>query len=117
MNRTDFNNALRMMFGNKCSNCGAPHKKRRLVNRRGEVERHSNLQFHHLDPSAKVVEVTAAKTRADAYAEAQKCVLLCTRCHDNYHECVEFFDDPPANDNQRTSVANDIVDADWSDVE
>lgn len=103
---------LRMLFGGRCSNCGVTERKRLIRNRHGKFERHSNLQFHHLDKATKVVEVTAAKTRAAAIEEARKCVLLCTRCHDNYHECIEFFERTPANDNQQLQRANDTTPTD-----
>jgi 5-methylcytosine-specific restriction endonuclease McrA len=42
-----------------------------------------NLQFHHVDPAAKALEMTAASGRSlAAYrAEAMKCVLVCANCH------------------------------------
>jgi hypothetical protein len=43
------------------------------------------LQFHHLDPSVKVLPVSTASANGSSLdasrAEAKKCVLLCSNCH------------------------------------
>jgi hypothetical protein len=42
------------------------------------------LQFHHLDPAMKQFALSregATRSRAEARAEASKCVLLCANCH------------------------------------
>ncbi len=42
------------------------------------------LQFHHLDPAAKRFALSrqgVTRSRAEARAEARKCVLLCANCH------------------------------------
>ena len=42
------------------------------------------LHFHHLDPAAKHFTLSrrgATRSRAEARAEARKCVLLCANCH------------------------------------
>ena len=42
------------------------------------------LEFHHLDPAAKRLEVNAkgiALALETLRAEARKCVLLCSNCH------------------------------------
>lgn len=60
------------------------------------------LEFHHLDPSQK--EFGFAKRWSRAWAklvvELQKCVLLCSNCHKEYHagilkipENVQRFDE------------------------
>lgn len=49
----------------------------------------SNLTFHHLDPNEKEVTIAAAITsRSLDYLkkEADKCILLCCRCHGEVHE-------------------------------
>jgi len=100
-NRTLFNESLRLLLGGHCSSCGVKARKRSIRTKTGAVHRVSNLEFHHKDPGTKLYTVTAAPTRALAIAELQKCVLLCSKCHDNYHECAEFFDsvNSCANDN------------------
>jgi hypothetical protein len=42
------------------------------------------LQFHHLDPAMKRFALSrqgVTRSRAEARAEARKCVLLCANCH------------------------------------
>ncbi|HEX4759225.1 MAG TPA: hypothetical protein VH256_00425 [Thermoleophilaceae bacterium] len=42
------------------------------------------LQFHHLDPASKGFALSrqgTTRSRAEARAEARKCVLLCANCH------------------------------------
>lgn len=110
-NRTEFNETLRQLLGGCCSVCGVPSRKRRIVAKGGEVFRVSNLEFHHLDPRTKTYEVTAAPTRAEALRELEKCVLLCSHCHDNYHKLDAHFASIPLNDNAIFQIdgANDHV--------
>lgn len=42
------------------------------------------LQFHHLDPGAKLFALSregVTRSFAEALAEARKCILLCSNCH------------------------------------
>jgi len=40
------------------------------------------LEFHHLDPKAKLFQITShTRSLARLRAEASKCVLLCSNCH------------------------------------
>ena len=43
------------------------------------------LDFHHVDPSTKVLDVSDAKHVREVIAEAQKCVLICKDCHQGIH--------------------------------
>lgn len=55
------------------------------------------LDFHHLDPSLKVAEVSRfqneRKTWAGLDEEIAKCILLCANCHRKYH-AGHFQGDP-----------------------
>jgi hypothetical protein len=57
-------------FGNKCNDCGSSFP-------------NCVYQFHHLDPSQKDVNPSAAMTRSEEamWAELEKCVMLCANCH------------------------------------
>jgi len=44
----------------------------------GSTER---LQFHHVDRSEKVGDITRMKKKADIVKEIDKTVLLCSDCH------------------------------------
>lgn len=46
------------------------------------------LDYHHLEPSGKKRDVSKLSTHAslkDAIAEINKCVLLCSNCHREFH--------------------------------
>ena len=43
------------------------------------------IQFHHVNPEEKLLQIHAAKTIASATEEAKKCVCLCANCHNEYH--------------------------------
>ena len=50
----------------------------------GYRESQGALQFHHIDPASKVLELNArgvALALETLRAEARKCVLLCANCH------------------------------------
>jgi hypothetical protein len=55
-----------------------------------------NLQFHHVDPTAKSFSMTMASGKALATyrAEAEKCVLLCANCHGEVE--AGLIESPPA---------------------
>lgn len=61
-------------LGNRCSvpDCPTPHDR---------------LEFHHVNPDEKSHKVTyLAKCSYERFwAEVDKCVLLCTGCHDDFH--------------------------------
>lgn len=44
------------------------------------------IQFHHIDPSTKLFDVThgGGKNR-NISEEVKKCVCLCSNCHDEFH--------------------------------
>lgn len=48
-----------------------------------------NLHCHHLDPTAKEVTFSGARTNPRAWTrivdELRKCVLVCDRCHTEIH--------------------------------
>lgn len=43
------------------------------------------IQFHHINPEEKLLQIHAAKTIESAKEEAKKCVCLCSNCHNEYH--------------------------------
>lgn len=47
----------------------------------GYNEHYSALQFHHQPGFAKKFNVSNAKTIAQFYSEAKKCIILCANCH------------------------------------
>jgi hypothetical protein len=54
------------------------------------------LEFHHLDPSEKRLELSrdgGTLSLDDARAEAKKCVLLCSNCHAEVEGGVTFVPD------------------------
>lgn len=55
---------------------------------KGDVAR-SVLEWHHVDPSQKKLRLSTRElvgyTWAQVREELQKCVLLCCRCHREYH--------------------------------
>jgi hypothetical protein len=55
--------------GGKCEQCGYD----RCI---------AALQFHHRDPAQKAAQVSKLKSLTKARAEAKKCDLLCSNCHD-----------------------------------
>jgi hypothetical protein len=46
------------------------------------------LEFHHVDPSKKEFRISTGNARAwsKIKAELDKCVLLCCRCHAEFHD-------------------------------
>lgn len=62
------------LLGGKCLKCG--------------IEKHYLLDFHHLDKTTK--DGTPSKMLADSkieefFLEIQKCALLCSNCHQEFH--------------------------------
>ena len=59
--------------GSKCSNCNTTE----------------SLEFHHLDPSTKITEIShmvkTAASKEDFIAEMDKCQILCRNCHRIHH--------------------------------
>lgn len=45
----------------------------------------TKIQFHHIDPTKKLFDVSSASSKADAFIEIKKCVCLCKRCHSEFH--------------------------------
>lgn len=43
------------------------------------------LDFHHIDPATKEMEVSQAKGLQAVIDEAQKCTILCKTCHKGLH--------------------------------
>lgn len=59
---------LTKLFGGKCNKCG--------------YDKYYLLQFHHIDPSTKEFEIGRNDYRfSRLIKEANKCILLCPRCH------------------------------------
>lgn len=69
---------LAALCGVKCLLCGY-----------GDRERFGALEFHHVDAGAKLFAVNAgnahSRSRAALDEEVRKCVLLCCRCHREFH--------------------------------
>jgi hypothetical protein len=65
---------LKTLFGGKCSICN--------YNRCLEA-----LDFHHKNPNEKDLDVSqlANQSKQRAIAEANKCILVCSNCHDEIH--------------------------------
>lgn len=43
------------------------------------------LEFHHVDPSVKEVNIAQCNSRRSALKEIEKCEILCLKCHDALH--------------------------------
>jgi hypothetical protein len=85
----------RLDGGYRCAKCRSEavtrwrrRVKQRLIDRAGGACRlcgyDGALQFHHLDPDAKLFHLSrqgVTRSFAEASAEADKCVLLCANCH------------------------------------
>ena len=52
------------------------------------------IQFHHIDPSTKSINISEGKTKEELLNELSKCVCLCSNCHDEFHY---FFGVNPKN--------------------
>lgn len=74
--------------GGKCADCGGTFHP-------------SAYDFHHLDPTEKEGNISNM-SRAKAFAEADKCVLLCANCHrvrhsdfdaEEHYKQMEMFND------------------------
>lgn len=44
------------------------------------------IQFHHIDPSTKLFNITEGGSKhKNIQEEVKKCVCLCSNCHDEFH--------------------------------
>ena len=44
------------------------------------------IQFHHIDPSTKLFNITEGGSKnKNINEEVKKCVCLCSNCHDEFH--------------------------------
>ena len=43
------------------------------------------LEFHHIDPSEKEINIAQCNSRRAALKEIEKCEILCLKCHDALH--------------------------------
>jgi len=50
------------------------------------------LDFHHIDPSEKVLNVSQSRSKALTIAELEKCILVCVRCHREIEAGIATFD-------------------------
>lgn len=67
--RSDKKNKFKAAYGGCCSDCGYE-------------ENWNALEFHHIDPAVKLIELSRIWTSTEkAKAEAEKCKLLCRNCH------------------------------------
>lgn len=70
--------------GNRCAGCGMPVEE--IVARYGTFDRLT--QFHHVDPEKKsknYKNLIRRNISTEQLAELDKCVLLCSGCHDIVH--------------------------------
>lgn len=61
-------------LGNKCEKCGE--------------QRVHILEFHHVDPTTKdeiPSRILANSKIQEFFEEIQKCILLCSNCHQDFH--------------------------------
>ena len=54
-------------------------------NRCGYNECVASLDFHHLDPTKKDINLGSASSVETLRREAKKCILLCANCHRSLH--------------------------------
>lgn len=47
----------------------------------------NRLTFHHIDPIQKVNDICKLFLH-EAKEEIKKCIVLCERCHENYHKGI-----------------------------
>jgi predicted HNH restriction endonuclease len=76
--RKNLRDEIKMEYGGKCQICGYNRCFR-------------SLTFHHKDPSIKEDKVSFlinSKGKSAAYAEAKKCVLVCSNCHGEIHDGI-----------------------------
>jgi hypothetical protein len=72
-NRTKASVELKTLHGGKCRVCGYS-------------KCFAALEFHHLDPTTKISELSNHSISIQvASEEAKKCVLLCANCHREHH--------------------------------
>jgi hypothetical protein len=102
------NKSIKDGYDSRCKNCRKANQ-----NKEKQKERHNNLrksnteylnslktpcakcgenrkyiiQFHHLNPSSKEFDLGHNKTYSKEHLirEVQKCVCLCSNCHDEFH--------------------------------
>lgn len=55
---------------------------------------HKALEFHHKDQNTKIFPLAQIATRkfATSLKEAQKCDVLCSNCHREYHDQTELYE-------------------------
>jgi hypothetical protein len=51
------------------------------------------LDFHHIDPSTKTMEISGAVSVKRIASEAKKCALICRNCHAKVHATLLSNDD------------------------
>lgn len=67
------------------------------------------LDFHHIDPSTKLFELTRQyQTKQAATEEAKKCVCLCRNCHQTFHH---FYGQKPK---QPIEALNEFLLDEWT---
>jgi hypothetical protein len=74
--RRDRKLELIRLFGGRCRICGY------------STPCPAAFTFHHVDPAQKIFEIGSIgllRKWSELVAEAQKCVLLCCRCHTEFH--------------------------------
>jgi hypothetical protein len=69
------------MMGGKCARCGY-------------CRNYAALEFHHLDPSKKEINISGNGIKGSwkrLMAELQKCILICSNCHREEHHQDMFM--------------------------
>lgn len=66
------------LMGGKCVRCGYNKSMRAL-------------QFHHLDPTQKDMQISVSRNSSwkKIEEEIKKCILVCANCHAEVHEEIE----------------------------
>jgi hypothetical protein len=92
------------LFGNKCACCGYEGS-------------HSSMHFHHIDPSEKTDTISKLLNGKwiNVMKEAEKCILLCSRCHAEHHDgVVEIPEDAKTIDTRKP--INPELESDFKEV-
>ena len=73
------------LYGARCKICGY-----------GNEEKFSMLDFHHVYPENKIFNINAnnmaCKNWKSVVLELQKCIMLCCRCHREFHAGLISFE-------------------------
>lgn len=81
LTRSGFLAKIKSIKGGKCVRCGYDKCLKAL-------------EFHHIDPSKKDFTISNDHFRlADAVKEIDKCILICSNCHKEFHDNMWSLDE------------------------